>query len=196
MTSFALPPRGYLHRWLCLALIALLTLALGGCGPGVGGSGSGSSGGGGGGGSAGISFTAGDVCEADFSNDALACNGATREPGVGTRPVTWVDTAKAGETTVSATLEGHDITLDQPCAQIHFIGTWGSLPDGQVAFVGTLTDPAHPDGLPAMATISPDRNDPDAVGSVALLDAKGELLHPAWLLYKTDDSVAYAACTP
>lgn len=192
MTPFALSPCGHaLIQRLGLALITLIALALGGCGPGVGGSGSGSSGGGG---TAGISFTAGDVCEADFMQTGLACTRASPLPGAGTLPVSWIDTAKAGEATVSATLEGHDITLDEPCAQIHFTGTWGSLTDGQFAFVGTLTDPAHPDGIAALATVSPERSDATAVGWVALFDADRTPLHPAWLLYKTEDLVAYAAC--
>lgn len=180
------------HRG-CLALATVLLLALGGCGPGVGGTGSGS---GGGDGSASISFTAGDVCEAEFSQTALSCAGVSPLPGAGTLPTDWVDVAKAGDTTVSAHLQGHDITLDKPCEQIHFDGTWGRLPDGQQAFVGTLTDPAHPDGLSAMATVSPERNDLSAVGWVALLDANGDPLHPAWLLYKTEDGVTYAGCAP
>lgn len=195
MIASARPSRSPVVHWVIVALITLYVLALGGCGPGVGGTGSGSSGGGGdGGGSAGISFTAGDVCEAEFSSTALSCTGVSPLPGAGTLPVTWVDNTKTGDTTVSASLQGHDITLDQPCEQVHFAGTWGRLPDGQQAFVGTLTDPAHPEGINAMATVSPERTDPTAVGWVTLLDANGELLHPAWLLYRTEDSVAYAAC--
>lgn len=193
MTCPASPSRSPVVHGLFTVLITLCVLVLGGCGPGVGGTGSGSSGGDGGG-SAGISFTAGDVCEAEFSSTALSCTGVSPLPGAGTLPVNWVDTAKVGETTVSASLQGHDITLDQPCAQIHFAGTWGTLSDGQKAFVGTLTDPAHPEGINAMITVSPERTDPDAVGWITLLDADGELLHPAWLLYRTEDSVAYAAC--
>lgn len=180
-------------RWR-LACAVLAAFTLGGCGPGVGGSGSGSSGDPGGGGGASISFTAGDVCEADFADTALSCAGVSPLPGAGTLPIAWADTDKPGETTVAATLEGHDMTLDQPCAQVHFNGTWGRLADGQQAFVGTLTDPEHPDGVSALATVSPERANPDAVGWVALLDAEGTLLHPAWLLYKTEAPITYAAC--
>lgn len=183
---FTKRPRGAMRT----AIAALALLALAGCGAGVVGTGGGS----GDDGSPDIQYTPVGLCTADFADAQLACP-ATKDPDRGTAPVQWSDANKTNEgATVLARLEVNGMGLSVPCLQAGFNGNWGELPDGTQGFVGRYTTQDPPTVQPAIVYVLEAPTDPDAVGWLQVVDAKGATLAGPWLVRRVDGTVSFAAC--
>lgn len=174
------------------AIAALALLVLAGCGAGVVGTGGGS----GDDGSSDIQYTPVGLCTADFADANLACP-ATKDPDRGTAPVQWSDANKTNEAAaVLARLEINGMGLQVPCLQASFIGNWGELPDGSQGFVGRYTAPAFLLPRPAIVYVLEAPAEPDAVGWLQVVDAKGATLAGPWLVRRVEGNVSFAACPP
>lgn len=177
---------------LLAAITGLTMLALAGCGAGVVGTGGGS----GDDGPSDIQYTPVGLCTADFADANLACP-ATKDPDRGTALVQWSDANRSNEgAAVLARLEINGIGLQVPCLEAGFIGNWGELPDGTQGFVGRYTAPAFPQPQPAIVYVLEAPTDPDAVGWLQVVDAKGATLAGPWLVRRVEGSVGFAACPP
>lgn len=174
------------------AITALAMLALAGCGAGVVGTGGGS----GDDDSSDIQYTPVGLCTADFADASLACP-ATKDPDRGTAPVQWSDANKTNEgAAVLARLEINSMGLLVPCLQAGFLGNWGELPDGTQGFVGRYSTPDSQTARPAIVYVLEAPTEPDAVGWLQVVDAKGATLAGPWLVRRVEGNVSFAACPP
>jgi len=168
-----------------------LLMALSACGAGVMGTGAGTTRGG----DDDIPYTPGGLCTAPFAQAALACPPATTDPDLGTATVQWADANKSNEgASVLATLEGHTLSLQVPCKASVFLGNWGVLQDGSLAFVGRYVSLDAPGGLPAILQVLAAPEEPDAVGRLQVLDSSGSILVGPWLVRRAEGLVQFAAC--
>ncbi len=175
------------------ALAAVLVLiALAGCGGGVVGTGSGT----GDDGTKDLQFTPLGVCAADFADLGLRCSTISPDPFRGTSTVQWSDADKSRDATVLAILEGNSASLQAPCLQLAFLGSWGELSDGKVGFVGRYFSPQAPEGRPAVVRVVPAPTEPTAVGWLEMVDANGGTLYGPWLMRRTDGTVSFTSCAP
>jgi hypothetical protein len=171
----------------CVTLLALVA-----CGGGVVGTGSGT-----GDGPRDIEYTAVGLCTAEFAGASLICTSVSTDPFRGTATVQWADTDKSRDAaTVLITLEGNSMSLLVPCSQAAFLGTWGELADGSLAFVGSTVDAKAVEGRPAIVRVLPVPEEPGAVGRVEMRDADGSLLYGPWLVRRVDGAVRIAECVP
>lgn len=169
-----------------------LLIALSACGGGVVGTGTGT-----GDDPDDISYTPVGLCTADFAGDNLVCPAVSIDPFRGTATVQWADTDKSNDAaTVLIVLEGNGMSLQVPCSQAAFLGTWGELADGSLAFVGRYVDSKAVEGRPAVVRVLPAPDEPGAVGRAEMLDAKGATLYGPWLIRRVDGAVRIAECTP
>jgi hypothetical protein len=175
------------------AMAACVTLfALGACGGGVVGTGSGT-----GNGQQDIEYTAVGLCTAEFAGPSLICTSVSTDPFRGTATVQWADTDKSRDVAkVLAILEGNGMSLLVPCSQAAFLGTWGELADGSLAFVGRYVDSKAIEGRPAIVRVLPAPEEPGAVGRVEMRDADGSLVYGPWLVRRVDGAVRIAECVP
>jgi len=178
----------------CLSALAAVCLlvALGGCGPGVVGTGSGRGGEGG----KDLAFTPLNLCTAPFEQSGLSCGSGTDDRRSGTAPVSWSDANKSNDgAAVLAALEGSTLGLQIPCAEASFVGNWGELDDGGLAFVGRYAVPNLPDGgLPALAFVEPAPDEPTTVGRLRLEDTTGAILFGPWLVRRVEGQVGFGDC--
>ncbi|HPG77516.1 MAG TPA: hypothetical protein PK756_02565 [Piscinibacter sp.] len=169
-----------------------LLIALSACGGGVVGTGTGT-----GDDPDDIAYTAVGLCTADFAGDNLVCPAVSIDPFRGTATVQWADTDKSNDAaTVLIVLEGNGMSLQVPCSQAAFLGTWGELADGSLAFVGRYVDSKAVESRPAVVRVLPAPDEPGAVGRAEMLDAKGATLYGPWLIRRVDGAVRIAECTP
>jgi hypothetical protein len=174
------------------AITALAMLVLAGCGAGVVGTGGGS----GDDSSSDIQYTPVGVCTAEFAQAGLDCPD-TKDPDRGTAPVQWSDANKSNEAaTVLARLEINSLGLEVPCLQAGFLGNWGELPDGTQGFVGRYTTTRIPSAQPAIVYVLEAPAEPDAVGWLQVVDAKGATLAGPWLVRRVEGTIRFAACPP
>jgi hypothetical protein len=179
----------------CFGAVAacLVLVAFSGCGAGVVGTGSGTDDDGDGD----IRYTPGAVCKSPFAEASLACLSDGKDPSRGTAAVTWADANKSnGSASVLAALEGNSMSIQAPCSELTFLGNWGSLEDGTLAFVGRYLSPQAPAGRPAIALVLPAPNEPDAVGWLQVMDSSGSTLFGPWLVRRVDGRVRFAECVP
>lgn len=175
------------------AITALAVLALGGCGAGVVGTGGGT----GDDGSSDIQYTPVGLCTADFAPASLACRTDIKDPDRGTAPVQWADANKTNEAAaVLARLELNGMGLQVPCLKAGFLGNWGELPDGTLGFVGRYTAPKFLLPQPAIVYVLEAPTEPDAVGWLQVVDARGATLAGPWLVRRVEGTVGFAACPP
>lgn len=168
-------------------------LALGACGAGVVGTGSGTGDEGG----EDIRYTPLPLCKAPFAERSLDCPSGGREPPPGTGAVTWADVNKANQNaTVLARLELNTMSLQLPCDGVSFLGSWGTLEDGTLGFVGRYTGPGVIEGRPALVLVLPAPNEPNAVGWVQVMDGTGSRLFGPWLVTRVEGEVGFAECRP
>ena len=120
-----------------------------------------------------------------------------KDPDRGTAAVQWSDANKDnGGATVLAVPQVNGIELQLPCSRMSFTGRWGELQDGSQAFVGRATTPDTPDGLPAVLYVREIPDEPDAVGTLQMVDASGALLFGPWRVRRVEGEVRFAACGP
>lgn len=181
-------------RGTCIGALAalLVLLALGGCGGGVVGTGSGT----GDDGTKDIQYTPLGVCAAEFADLGLRCSTVSPDPFRGTSTVQWSDADKSRDASALAVLEGNSASLQAPCQQLAFLGTWGELPDGSVGFVGRYSSPQAPGGKAAIVRVLPAPAEPTAVGWLEMVSSSGATLYGPWLMRRVDGTVSFAACAP
>lgn len=174
----------------CAMAAWALSLALGACGGGVAGTGSGT-----GDDPDEIAYTPVGLCTAEFAGPNLTCEAVSTDPFRGTSTVQWADTDKSNDAaTVLIVLEGNGMSLQVPCSQAAFLGTWGELADGSLAFVGRYVDSQAVEGKPAAVRVLPAPDEPGAVGRVEMLDAEGLRVYGTWLVRRVDGAVRIAEC--
>jgi hypothetical protein len=175
----------------CAMAAGVTLFALGACGGGVVGTGSGT-----GDGQGDIEYTAVGLCTAEFAGSSLVCKAVSTDPFGGTATVQWADTDKSRDAaTVLAILEGNGMSLQVPCSQAAFLGTWGELKDGSLAFVGRYVDSKAIESRPASVRVLPAPEETGAVvGRVEMRDAAGSLLYGPWLVRRVDGAVSIAEC--
>jgi hypothetical protein len=180
------------HAWAVIA--CCLLMALGACGPGTVGTGSGTDESG----SDNLQFEPLGVCSTPFADTGLACgpgDPANLEPG--TAAVRWADAGKTNQgATVLVALEGRTLGLQIACVRANFLGAWGRLPDGTLAFVGRYDSPDAPNGQPAITRVEPAPGEPDAVGWLQVDDGSGATLFGPWLVRRVEGAVEFQACPP
>lgn len=176
----------------CALAAAVLMVALVGCGGGVVGTGSGT----GDDGTKDIDYTPRGLCAADFADLGLRCSTISPDPFRGTSPVQWSDADKSRDASALAVLEGNSASLQAPCQQLAFLGTWGELPDGSVGFVGRYSSPQAPEGKAAIVRVLPAPAEPTAVGWLEMVSSSGATLYGPWLMRRVDGTVSFAACAP
>jgi hypothetical protein len=174
------------------ALAGVLLLALGGCGGGVVGTGSGT----GDDGTKDIDYSPRGLCTADFADLGLRCSTISPDPFRGTSTVQWSDADKSRDASALAVLDGNSTSLQAPCLQLSFLGTWGELPDGSVGFVGRYVSPAVTEARSAILHVLPAPAEPSAIGWLEMVDATGATLYGPWLMRRVDGEVRFSACAP
>jgi hypothetical protein len=177
-------PRAPLRALAAWCLLILLV----GCGGGVVGTGTGP----GDDGSDSLPYTPVPLCSAPFKERGLRCSG---DVFAGTAAVLWSD---AGGTqpgaAVLATLEGETLGLQLACPKSSFLGAWGELADGSLAFVGRYYAPSVPDtGQVAIVRVEA-AADPAAVGWLRVEDIAGTTLAGPWLVRRAGDDVRFKDC--
>ncbi|QTN22622.1 hypothetical protein HZ992_21170 [Rhizobacter sp. AJA081-3] len=168
-----------------------LLIALGGCGGGVVGTGTGA-----GDGPGDIPGTPAGLCAAEFASASLACAAGSDDPWRGTSAVFWADIDGVDDgATVLAILEGNTMSLQVPCSQVAFLGTWFEFADGTLAFLGSFSDAEATEARAAIVRVLPAPDEPGAVGRLEMLDAKGATLYGPWLIRRVEGNVRIAECT-
>jgi hypothetical protein len=143
-----------------------------------------------------IEYTPRGLCTAEFAAGSLSCSTVWPDPFRGTATVQWSDADKSRDALALVLLEGNGMSLQVPCRQIAFLGTWGELPDGTLGFVGRYAGPDSAEARPAVVHVLAAPNEPTAVGWMEMVDASGASLAGPWLMRRFEGETRFAACAP